>query len=302
MVKKTKAPQARRGGGGAGNRPAAGATARERAGAARGAGEKSAPGRPSARKAAAKKTTAKKTTTRKASAKKTSAKKAVTKKAATKKTTAKKTPAKKAATKKTTAKKTTTKKAATKKTTAKKAATKKAPAKKAATRKTTAKKATAKKAPAKKAAAKKASRAGKRTLAKTGTANNGAAGRAAPAAKARRSRRMTRMTVQEALISLATLQDRWPQLEWLDAIVLYGPQLRAGDSFREFSFLVIHHGLTTPSQARAARAELDALLATAVPIKRRIHLVREPELLDRLRQEDPAVEALLGQPIPIWVR
>ena len=272
MVKKTKAPQARRGGGGAGNRPAAGATARERAGAARGAGEKSAPGRPSARKAAAKKTTAKKTATRKASAKKTSAKKAVTKKAATKKTTAKKT----------TAKKTT--------------------AKKAATRKTTAKKATAKKAPAKKAATKKASRAGKRTLAKTGTANNGAAGRAAPAAKARRSRRMTRMTVQEALISLATLQDRWPQLEWLDAIVLYGPQLRAGDSFREFSFLVIHHGLTTPSQARAARAELDALLATAVPIKRRIHLVREPELLDRLRQEDPAVEALLGQPIPIWVR
>ncbi len=213
--------------------------------------------------------------------------------------------AKKNATKKKTSKPAATKKLASRKVAAKQKpavkskalAKKKAPAKKVAARKPVTKKPVAKKRPV----AKKEVVAGKKAPAKKATAEPKAP-LPPPTAKQKRRGRITKMTVEEALISLSTLEGKWADVAWLQGLVLYGSTLRSAAFHREFSFMVLYKGMRAASKLRAAQAELDELIKNAVPIPRKLHLIGDLPLLDKIQADDPAVRALFGELIIIYAR
>ncbi len=244
-----------------------------------------------ATKTAAKKPAAKSKKAAKATHKATGPAKKASKKVSKKVTGSAKKPAKRV--KKAPAKKAPTKKAPTKRVPTKKVPAKKSPVKKPA------KKAPAKK-PAKKVPAKKVATKKKSTTAKSKRTDK-AAEASAPAPPAK-PRRITKMSLDEVLISIGTLEGNWSDLGWLQGLYLYGQDLKSTDYHREFSFIVVYRGLSKSSQIRKARADLDAILAQAAPVHRTLNFIPTIGIIEQMRTDNPAVNALLGHTVPIFVR
>ncbi len=219
------------------------------------------------------------------------------KKAVKKTATRKKAPAKK---KKAAAKRKVTKrKAAPKK---KAAAKKKVAKKKAAPKKKTAAK---KKVAKKKAAPKKKAAAKKRVTKKKAVPKKEAAPVAKKKAakkKTKRRGRITKMTASEALISLTTLADLWPDFEWLEALYLHGGNLDTAAGHRELRFMIIHNGLRRANQVAAAEKALDKALKPAVPVRRKLDFFGDLQIIEWVEQENPGFLAAFGRVIPVYVR
>jgi len=176
-----------------------------------------------------------------------------------------------------------------------------APSKKRAAPK---KKATPKKkaAPKKRAAPKKKAVSKKKAVPKKEAAPASRPIEPKPKPKPKRRGRITRMTIEEALISLSTLESAWSEFEWLQGLVLYGTTLKSADWHREFSFMVFTKGLRATAKLRAATNELDALVKTALPIKRKLHLLPDLSILDKIQRDDPAITAQFGHVIVVYAR
>ncbi len=159
--------------------------------------------------------------------------------------------------------------------------------KKAAVKKGAVKKGTAKKKPAPRTKIAKEKAPAKKKIAKKPPKRRG---------------RVTKMTAAEAMISLLTLADRWEDLGWLEALYLYGNNLGAAAGHRELRFMVIFKGLRQATQQRVAEKELDKLLKPAIPVRRRLELRPDLEIIQWIEQENPAFVAAFGQAIPIYVR
>lgn len=110
-----------------------------------------------------------------------------------------------------------------------------------------------------------------------------------------------KMTLEGVLISLATLEEDWEELEWLQGLILCGHDLEEQDVHEELAFVAIHDGLTKAG-LRKARRQLRKLLERAAPVPRVVSFTEDARLLDRIRDEDPTIEAFLGQAIPVWSR
>jgi hypothetical protein len=110
------------------------------------------------------------------------------------------------------------------------------------------------------------------------------------------------MTVQEAAVSLASLDGTWDRFAWLEALYLYGSGLRSTTPHREFSFMVIYRGLAQPAQQRQAESDLDKHLKGAVPIRRRLNFLPDLNIIDMVSAENPAFVALFGPAVTIYVR
>ena len=110
------------------------------------------------------------------------------------------------------------------------------------------------------------------------------------------------MTVQEAAVSLASLDGTWDAFDWLEALYLYGAGLRSTAPHREFSFMVIFRGLSQPAQQRQAESDLEKHLKSAVPIRRKLNFLPDLNIIDMVSTENPAFVALFGTAITIYVR
>ena len=115
------------------------------------------------------------------------------------------------------------------------------------------------------------------------------------------SQRITQMTLQEVLISVATLQDRWKEFNWLQGIYLYGDELTASDTLTTLKFMVVYRGLRRPHLMRKARMELAAFLKPALPLPRNLNFTDDAAIIAQIASGNPAVEALLGRAVPIYV-
>ena len=121
-------------------------------------------------------------------------------------------------------------------------------------------------------------------------------------AKKRRPPRITRMTLQEVLISLASLEGRWQELPWLEALYLHGRNLAQRENLRQVRFMVVHRGLTTSQLMSKARKRLSDMLGPVIPLHRSLEFTRYLTIIEQIELNDPAVAALLGRAVPIFVR